>query len=180
MPMRYHCRQNGKPASIDKQYDGLYNARRDNLDGYWANITPAEKKHLIRTVSWREESAEPVIAKIHKTGKPNPIHGLYHASVKGKKALVQYEPDTELRDTEQIPLLEPGGIEAFLNREVLPYTPDAWLDPTKTQIGYEISFTRHFYKPKPLRTLEEIRRDILAVQQESEGLLEEILKGGAN
>ena len=152
----------------------------DNLDGYWANITPAEKKHLIRTISWREESAEPVIAKIHKTGKPNPIHGLYHASVKGKKALVQYEPDTELRDTEQIPLLEPSGIEAFLNREVLPYTPDAWLDPTKTQIGYEISFTRHFYKPKPLRTLEEIRRDILAVQQESEGLLEEILKGGAN
>ena len=73
--------------------------------------------------------------------------------------------------------MEEGGIEAFIRREVLPYTPDAWIDETKTKIGYEISFTRHFYKPQPLRTLDEIRADILAVQQEAEGVLDELLKG---
>ena len=58
------------------------------------------------------------------------------------------------------------------------FTPDAWIDESKTKIGYEISFTRHFYKPQPLRTLAEIRTDILAVQKEAEGVLDELLKGG--
>ena len=89
--------------------------------------------------------------------------------------MVEYEPDPELRDTEQISLLHEGGIDAFLAKEVLPYSPDAWYSPEQVKIGYEISFTRHFYKPKPMRTLEEIRADILALEQESEGLLEGIL-----
>ena len=89
--------------------------------------------------------------------------------------MVEYEPDPELRDTEQIPLLHDGGIDAFLEREVLPYTADAWYLPGQVKIGYEISFTRHFYKPKPMRSLEEIRADILALERESEGLLEGIL-----
>jgi len=72
-------------------------------------------------------------------------------------------------------MLEEGGIEAFLKREVLPYTPDAWIDATATKIGYEISFTRHFYKPQPLRSLAEIRADILALEKETEGLLGEIV-----
>ncbi len=150
------------------------------LEKHTEKIRPVETKLLLRSLSWREESAAPVIAKIHKPAntKPDPLHGLYEATVKGKKAIVEYETDTDLRDTEQIPLLEDGGIPAFIRREVLPYTPDAWVDQSRTQIGYEISFTRHFYKPKPLRTLDEIRADILAVQQESEGLLEEILQGG--
>ena len=59
-------------------------------------------------------------------------------------------------DTEQVPLLEEGGIDAFLRREVLPHVPDAWYDPDSVKTGYEISFTRYFYKPQPLRTLEEI------------------------
>ncbi len=90
-------------------------------------------------------------------------------------AVVEYEPDPDLRDTEQVPLLEEGGIEAFLHREVLPHTADAWYDPESVKVGYEISFTRYFYKPQPLRTLEEIRADILAVEKETEGLLEAIL-----
>ena len=61
---------------------------------------------------------------------------------------MEYEPDSELRDTEQVPLLEAGGIEAFFRREVLPYVPDAWIDEEATKIGYEISFTRYFYKPQ--------------------------------
>ncbi len=89
--------------------------------------------------------------------------------------MVEYEPDTALRDTEQIPLQEPGGIEAFLRREVLPYASDAWYQPDSVRIGYEISFTRSFYKPLPMRTLQEIRADILALEKQTEGLLGEIL-----
>ena len=89
--------------------------------------------------------------------------------------MVEYEPDPELRDTEQIPLQEEGGIEAFLRREVLPYAADAWYRPDGVNIGYEISFTRYFYKPKPMRTLAEIRADILALEQETEGLFGDLL-----
>ena len=85
--------------------------------------------------------------------------------------MVEYEPDTDLRDTEQIPLLHPGGIEGFLQEEVLPYAPDAWYNPEAVRVGYEINFNRHFYKPQPMRSLEEIRVDILALKQETEGLL---------
>ena len=74
-----------------------------------------------------------------------------------------------------MPLLEEGGVEAFLRREVLPYAPDAWYVHSSVKTGYEISFTRYFYKPQPLRPLEEIRADILALERETEGLLTEIL-----
>jgi len=135
-------------------------------------------------VSWRVETAPPVIAKVHRPGKAktDPLRGLFEGRAISPKApppIVEYEPDSDLRDTEQVPLLEPGGIEAFIRREVLPYTPDAWIREDATKIGYEISFTRHFYQPQPLRTLDEIRADILAVEKESGGLLDELLKGGA-
>ena len=97
----------------------------------------------------------------------------------GKLAIVEYEPDSDLRDTEQVPLLEKGGIEAFIRREVQPYTPDARVKEDATKIGYEVSFTHHFYKLQPLRTLEEIRADILAIEKEAEGLLDNILGGSA-
>jgi type I restriction enzyme M protein len=95
------------------------------------------------------------------------------------KAGVEYEPDADLRDTEQVPLLEDGGVEAFFQREVLPHVPDAWIDHAKTRIGYEISFTRHFYKPAPLRSLDEIKADLKALHDEAEGLLDEIVAPAA-
>ena len=111
--------------------------------------------------------------------RPSPTRcaACFEAEIDGKTCVVEYEPDSELRDFEQIPLLEEGGIEAFIRREVLPYTPDAWIVEADTKIGYEISFTRHFYKPPELRTLAEISADILALEQETEGLLTEITKG---
>jgi len=63
----------------------------------------------------------------------------------------------------------------MVEREVLPHAPDAWVDEEATKIGYEVSFTRYFYKPQPLRTLEAIRADILALERETEGLLSEIV-----
>ena len=139
---------------------------------------PKEIKALRETTEWAD-NAPPVIRKIHKKEvQPDPLHGLFEVSIEGKPAVVEYEPDSELRDTEQVPLLEEGGIEAFLRREVLPHAPDAWFDETSVKIGYEISFTRYFYKPKPMRTLEEIRADILALENETKGLLGEILGDG--
>ena len=150
------------------------------LDKAGTKLAAADLKQILKAVSWRVETAPPVIAKVRPVGRVRPVGlmGQYEATVKGRRCVVEYEPDPDLRDTEQVPLLEDGGIEAFIRREVLPYTPDAWIKEDATKIGYEISFTRHFYKPQPLRTLEEIAADILAVQKESEGLLDGLLKGG--
>ncbi len=137
--------------------------------------TAAEVRKL-RASGARSETAPPVIRKIHRAGMAaDPLRGLFAATVNGRDAVVEYEPDTDLRDTEQIPLQEDGGIEAFLRREVLPYAADAWYQAGSVKIGYEISFNRYFYRPEPMRTLDEIRADIVALEQETEGLLSEIL-----
>lgn len=126
----------------------------------------------------QDKNAPPVIKKIHKKGTiANPLCGLFETLIKGYPAVVEYAPDPDLRDTEQVPLSEAGGIEAFIKRKVLPHAPDAWYVKSSIKIGYEISFTRYFYKPQPMRTLDEIRADILAVEQETGGLLGEIIGG---
>ena len=140
----------------------------------------AKRKNLLQVaLASREEAAAPVIKKAHKPGavEPDPIRGLIEAALDGQSTVVEYEPDTEVRDAEQVPLLEEGGIEAFLRREVLPYAADAWYVPSNVKVGYEVSFTRHFYKPQPLRPLEQIRGDILALERETEGLLAEVIGG---
>jgi type I restriction enzyme M protein len=126
-----------------------------------------------RTATGRSRTRQ----KIHRPGKadPDPLHGLFEATIDGRRCVVEYEADGDLRDTEQVPLLEEGGIEAFIGREVLPHAAHAWFDPTSVKIGYEISFTRYFYRPQPLRTLEQIRADILALERETDGLLAEIV-----
>jgi type I restriction enzyme M protein len=147
-------------------------AKRDDM-----KLSPKRVKPLRETVATRDDAAAPVIAKVHKAGKTKaaPLKGLFDAKIDGRACVVEYESDSELRDTEQVPLLEEGGVEGFVTREVLPHAPDAWVDESATRVGYEVSFNRYFYKPQQMRTLEEIRADILAVQRESEGLLKEIL-----
>ena len=123
-------------------------------------------------------TASPVLKKVHRAGsveRRTRLHGLFEVTLDGVARVVEYEPDGDLRDTEQVPLLEDGGIEAFIGREVLPYAPDAWFDASSVKIGYEISFTRYFYTREPLRSLDEIRADILALEQETDGLLAEIV-----
>jgi len=141
----------------------------------------AKRLKLIQnSLAVKDESAEPVVRKVYKPGKvkADPIRGFFEVQEAGKTVIVEYEPDSELRDTEQVPLMEEGGIEAFIRREVLPHAPDAWIDEPGIRTGYEISFTRYFYKPQPLRSLEEIRADILALEKETEGLLDEIIGKG--
>ena len=88
---------------------------------------------------------------------------------------VEGEADPALRDTEQVPLLYEGGIDAFMQHEVLPYAPDARVDESKTVIGYELSFTKYFYKPVQLRSRETISEEIRALEAQTDGLLNEIL-----
>lgn len=114
-------------------------------------IKAAEIKTVLKVLSEKDETAD-----ICMDGNGNP------------------EPDTELRDYENIPLRE--NIDDYFKREVLSYVPDAWMDRSKDKIGYEINFTKEFYKYKPLRSLEDIRKDLLALEKETEGLLREVLE----
>jgi type I restriction enzyme M protein len=146
-------------------------------------LTAGRKKALMGELAVRDEAAAPVVRrKARAKGDVSDeewLLGQFATKSEGQGWVVEYEPDPELRDTEQIPFLEPGGIAGFIEREVRPYAPDAWVDEGKTAVGYEISFTRYFYKPTPMRTLEEIRADIEALERETEGLLGEVLMGTA-
>ena len=90
---------------------------------------------------------------------------------------IEGEPDVDLRDTENIPFTYEGGIDAFMKNEVLTYAPDAWVDEKKTQVGYEISFTKYFYKPVELRPMDEILKSLKELEQETDGLLAGIMEG---
>ena len=139
-------------------------------------VYKASEIKKLKAENERDENAASIIRKVlPASAEANPLEGRAEVTLKGKPAVVEYEPDTDLRDTEQVPLLHPGGIGAFLQEEVLPYAPDAWYNPEAVRVGYEINFNRHFYKPQPMRSLEEIRADILALERETEGLLAGIL-----
>lgn len=86
-------------------------------------------------------------------------------------------PDKEKTDTEIIPFTYPGGIDGFMDAEVRPYAPDAWVDVKKTQIGYELSFTKYFYKHVTLRSMEDIVADLRGAEAETEGILNTIVEG---
>lgn len=88
------------------------------------------------------------------------------------------EADTELRDTEIVPFNYKGGITAFMEKEVYPFAPDAWVADAQTRIGYEVSFTKYFYKPTELRPMKEILADLKALEAETEGMLTEVIGGG--
>lgn len=114
------------------------------------------RKQIQTAIATRDETAAPIVKK--RAG-----------------AEIEYEPDPDQRDIEQIPLTEPGGIAGFIERELLPYAPDAWVVPGSAKTGYEISFTRYFYQPKQLRPLAAIEADIRALEAQTDGLLDEIL-----
>lgn len=108
----------------------------------------------------------------HRITVERPLRDEKGTIVPDKKGKPQ--PDSSLRDAENVPLRE--DVDAYFAREVLPHVPDAWIDHAKTKVGYEINFTRYFYQYKPLRSLEEIRADILALEEETEGMLKNIIE----
>lgn len=137
-------------------------------------LKPAEARMIARAMSWRAADAKPIVKSVSKKAA-DPRGGLFEATVKRKVTVVAYEPDKALSDTEIVAFDEPGGIEAFFEREVLPHANDAWIDRNKTKIGYEISFARHFYKPKPPRPLAEIKAEIDALERQTKALLDAVL-----
>jgi type I restriction enzyme M protein len=150
-------------------------------------LSATERNAILNAVSWYDESAEKVIGKTYKlhgekleqllerfgcTAAELPHYGYYPTGKRDE--YLTYEPETELRDSETVPLKE--SIYSYFLREVQPHVAEAWIDLEKTKIGYEISFNRYFYQHKPLRTLEEVSRDIIALEQENDGLIMDILK----
>ncbi len=134
--------------------------------------------NVLRERHERLEEATPIIRKYHPQGAvADPLRGLFEVSVDGERRVAEFEPDPDLRDTEQVPLLHEGGVEAFVKHEVVPDFPDAWYIPTSAKVGYELGFTRYFYKPQLLRPLDAIRAEIVAIEEETEGLLTEIVRG---
>jgi type I restriction enzyme M protein len=154
-------------------------------------LSASEKNQILNAVTWRDEQAAKVIKKVHKLKGADLTDRLveldttqehlqdfgYWADEKPGQ-WIEYEPDSELRDTETVPLKD--AIHAYFVQEVRPHVEDAWIALDKTQIGYEISFNKYFYQHKPLRSLEEVTAEILQLEQETEGLLKRLVNFGSN
>lgn len=165
-----------------------FNGFDDALAATGLKLDASEKKQITTAVSWKNPAAAKVVKKVHKTGKPNPFYGLFVGPdlVSGRSVVVEYEPDSDLRDFENVALDPSQPVdalnEAYFQKEVLPHVPDAWIDATKRDpkdeqvglVGYEIPFNRHFYHYQPPRDLAEIDADLDAVSGEIMKLLQEV------
>ena len=173
---RKESRRKGKIQLIDAT--GLKSPLRKNLGEKNCEFTPEINGQILRAYMDFEETP---ISKIFDNSEfgyweitvDRPKRDEQGVIVKNKRGKI--EIDKTLRDKEQVPLTYEGGIEAFVRNEILPYTPDAIVNTDDYVIGYELSFTKYFYKPKRLRTLDEIRADIRAIEESTKGLLSEIL-----
>ncbi|NMZ80681.1 N-6 DNA methylase [Pseudomonas mandelii] len=149
-------------------------------------VSASERNQLLNAVSWYDEKAAKVIRKIEKfddkqlanllcrlscSERDLPDFGYYPS---GKPSeFVTYEPSSDLRDSESISLA--SAIYPFFKAEVRPHDEEAWINLESVKIGYEISFNKHFYKHQPLRSMDEVAREIVTLEHQVEGLITEIL-----
>ncbi|MEA1984261.1 MAG: class I SAM-dependent DNA methyltransferase [Euryarchaeota archaeon] len=143
-------------ASLDsvklyKNRDEFTKLLKQQFNKSGIDVKPPLLKTILKALSEQDENAD-VCA--NKKGEP--------------------EADPNLRDYENIPLKE--DIQAYFEREVIPHVPDAWIDDSRTKVGYEVNFTKEFYKYAPLRSLDDIRVDIMVLEEEMEGLLKEAVE----
>lgn len=131
----------------------VFKTELDKLSKDKIKIAAKEIKLLRQALAVIDENAKEVILKKQKDGT------------------IVFEKDPDLSDTEQVPLLFDGGIDEYFKQEVLPYAPDTWVDYDKTKTGYELSFTKYFYKPTKLRSLDEIELEIASIEKEAQELL---------
>ncbi len=136
---------------IYKNREKFEKALKEHCKKYGLALPAPIQKAVLKALSEQDETAD---ICLDKRGNP--------------------EPDTSLRDNENVPLKE--DIREYFERDVLPHVPDAWIDESKTVKGYEINITKYFYKYKPLRSIEEIRADILELEMQTEGLISEIVE----
>jgi type I restriction enzyme M protein len=175
---------------------GIGTAQCDDMNSYEAALKAAckaqsitldtkEKKQITTAVSWKNPEAEKVIKKIHKT-KASPYYGLFSVDLDGKTQVVEYKPDGDLRDNENVALDPSQSVndlnEAYFQKEVQPHVPDAWIDANKKDdkdqeigiVGYEIPITRHFYEYVPPRNLKDIDDELDTVSKDIMHLLQEV------
>jgi type I restriction enzyme M protein len=175
---RKEDRRKGKIQLIDATQ--MKSPLRKNMGEKNCELTPEIRAEIVRILMEMEESE---VSRVFpneefgywKVSVLQPLldeHGRPQRDKKGKLI-----PDKDRTDSEIIPFTYEGGIDAFMEREVRPYAPDAWVDEKKTQIGYELSFTKYFYKPVELRPLAEIIADLRALEKETDGMMAEILGG---
>lgn len=158
----------------------------DTCKKHKISLAATEKKAILSAISTYDAEAEKVIKKIEKiTGDKKaqllnhlgcseeqlPLFGYYPTAKVGEYTV--YETESDLRDSEQIPLDE--SIISYFEREVLPHMEEAWINLDSVKIGYEISFNKYFYKHTPLRSIEEVKADLLALEEQADGLLQDIL-----
>lgn len=175
---RKEDRRKGKVQLIDAT--SLKSPLRKNLGNKNCELTPEIRAKIMETFLNFEENEYSKIFNneefgYYKITVERPMRDENGEIITDKKG--KPKADKELRDTEQIPLTYEGGIEKFFADEILTFVPDAWIDDKKTQIGYEISFTKYFYKPVELRSLDDIISDIKLLEVETDGLLSEIIGG---
>ena len=156
-------------------------AKEQELD-----VSAAQLKTITRAMSETSPNAAPVIKKEHKKNSKDielleTLYGVNHERLhyygykkNDKGVYLEYETDSDLRDTEKIPIKE--DIYEYFQREVRPYVDDAWINLPPTKIGCEISFNKYFYKPAPLRSLEENERDILELDRQSQGFIQSLFE----
>ena len=149
-------------------------------------LSSGEKSQILNAISWYEESAVKVVKKVHKFTKDKLESLLKHLGCKevelcnfgyyktdNTNEYIEYEAETELRDAENIPLAD--DIQSYFLKEVRPHVDEAWINLDSTKIGYEISFNKYFYKHKALRSIEDVTKDIISLEEQSDGLIKEIL-----
>jgi type I restriction enzyme M protein len=146
---------------------------------------PAAEKVIKKDIKLKPDKLKALLDYHDCTVEELPLYGYFPhprplSGGEGSQTTVwrTYETSTDLRDTESVPLKE--NVQDYFLREVAPHVPEAWIDLSKTKVGYEISFNKYFYQHTPLRSLEEVSREIRELERESEGLISEILNVGVD
>jgi type I restriction enzyme M protein len=173
----------------DKEFDDFNLFKKDVetiIKDEKIKLKPAEKKAIFDSVSWYDENAKKVIKKVHKFNdekleelldkcncKKDELLNFGYFATEKENEFIEYESESNLRDSENIPLKE--DIQEYFLKEVKPHINESWINIDSVKIGYEISFNKYFYKHKKLRSLDEVTKDILEIEKESEGLIREII-----
>jgi len=163
----------GKVQLIDSS--NLFKPMKKSLGSKRKEVSDEQRELILKTYTDFKESE---ISKIF----PNQFFGFTKVTieqplkengeiVKDKKGIVK--PDSSLRDNERIPL--GVDIQEYFEREVKPHLPESWMDSSKVSVGYEINFTKYFYQYKPLRSLEDLTKELLELEKESDGLMNKLI-----
>lgn len=196
---------NGKAlqhALGDKLYTNFNDFKKevdDEVKAQKLDISASDKKAILNAVSWYSAEADKVVKKVEKLSGEKLTKLLTHLSCEEKDLAdfgyyskdsftvtsnaigrslkkgeyIVYETESDLRDTENVPLKD--NIHSYFLREVKPHVNEAWISLDATKIGYEISFNKYFYKHTPLRSIEDVTKDILDLENKSDGLIADIL-----